>query len=153
MVNLELKIVPPFQVLILGITMWLTHRFIPLMHYHTGHEYVVSRWILWFCLGVFLITLFQFWQHQTTVNPRKLDQTQALITNGVFAVSRNPIYIVDVLLLVAWAVWLGNWLNLIWPVVFILYVTRFQIKPEERVLLEKFGTTYEQYKQKTRRWV
>jgi len=153
MKSLELKIVPPFQVLILGAIMWLIHRYVPFLHHHSGHEFSVSRWILWFCLAIFLSALYQFWKHKTTVNPRKLGETSSLITNGIFAISRNPIYVVDVLLLLAWAIWLGQWINLIWPIVFILYVTRFQIEPEERILKHKFGDAYETYQRKTRRWV
>ncbi len=133
--------------------MWVIHRYIPVFHFHTGYEFSISRWILWFCLAIFVAALYQFWRHQTTVNPRKLGETSSLITNGVFSLSRNPIYVVDVLLLVAWAVWLGQWLNLIWPIVFMWYVTRFQIEPEERILLEKFGESYTNYQQHTRRWV
>ncbi len=151
--SLELKIVPPFQVLILGAVMWVVHRYIPLFHHHTGHEFLISRLTLWVCLAIFIAALYQFWRHQTTVNPRKLGETSSLITGGVFSLSRNPIYVVDVLLLIAWAIWLGQWLNLIWPVVFIWYVTRFQIEPEERILLEKFGDTYSNYQMKTRRWL
>ena len=39
------------------------------------------------------------------------------------------------------------------PVGFVLYITRFQILPEERALAEKFGLAYEEYRRTTRRWL
>jgi protein-S-isoprenylcysteine O-methyltransferase Ste14 len=38
-------------------------------------------------------------------------------------------------------------------VAFVLYITRFQIRPEERTLAEKFGAEYESYRRRTRRWI
>jgi len=136
MPGLALKIVPPFQVLFLGGIMWLIHRYFPIAHVHTGYNFLVSRILLYL-----------------TVNPRKIEQTSTLITRGVYAWSRNPIYVVDVLLLLAWAIWLGTWINLALPLVFIWFVTRFQIVPEEAMLLQKFGDEYSQYNRRTRRWI
>ena len=150
---LRLKIIPPLQVLILGGIMWLIHRHMPLLHYHTGLEFAVSRLILLICLVIFLAAIYQFWKHRTSVNPQKLERTSALITGGVFAWSRNPIYVVDVLLLLSWAIWLGNWINLLMPVVFVIYCTEIQIKPEEKVLTDKFGDLYIQYSRRVRRWI
>lgn len=150
---LSLKIVPPFQVLILGGLMWLIHRFLPVLHFHTGYDFLISRILLFACLGVFAASVYQFWRARTTVDPRKIDQASALITKGVYRWSRNPIYVADVLLLLAWAVWLGAWINLLLVVVFILYVTRFQIEPEEAALTEKFGADYQRYCRSTRRWI
>jgi protein-S-isoprenylcysteine O-methyltransferase Ste14 len=39
------------------------------------------------------------------------------------------------------------------PVAFMLYMTRFQIVPEERVMSSKFGRTYDEYRQRVRRWL
>ncbi|MGI9318757.1 MAG: methyltransferase family protein [bacterium] len=150
---LSLKILPPLQVLILGGLMWLVHRYVPAFHYHTGYEYLVSRLILLACLVLFVAAIYQFWKHRTTVNPQKLERTTNLITKGVYAWSRNPIYVVDVLLLLAWAIWLGNWINLLMPVVFIFLITELQIKSEENMLNNKFGDAYLQYKQRVRRWI
>lgn len=90
---------------------------------------------------------------RTTMNP--LDPTKArnLVTGGVFRLSRNPMYLSLLLLLVAYAVRLDSpavWLG---PLVFIAYVTRFQIHPEERALEAKFGEAYLRYQMRTRRWL
>ncbi len=150
---LSLKILPPLQVLIFGMIMWLIHRYVPALHYHTGYEFLISRLILFICLVIFMAAVYQFWKHQTTVHPQKLDQTSELITQGVFAWSRNPIYVVDALLLLAWAIWMGNWINLLMPILFVSFITEFQIKSEEKMLTSKFGTSYLRYKQRVRRWI
>jgi len=53
----------------------------------------------------------------------------------------------------AWAVFLANPFAALWVVVYVLYITRFQIIPEERVLASLFGAEYEAYKGRVRRWV
>ena len=55
--------------------------------------------------------------------------------------------------LLAWAVFLANPLALLFLPVYVLYIDRFQIIPEERVLATLFGTAYSTYKGSVRRWV
>ena len=57
------------------------------------------------------------------------------------------------LLLCAWAVMLANVVAVVLLPVFALYMTRFQIVPEERALLETFGLEFEQYMSRVRRWI
>ena len=150
---LSLKVLPPFQVLTLGAVMWLVHRYVPVLHHHFGWEFSVSRILLYACLLLFLATIYQFWKHKTTVSPTNIGETSALITGGVFAFTRNPIYVIDALLLLAWAIWLGQWLNLLMPLVFAWYCTRYQIIPEELMLREKFPEAYADYSSRVRRWL
>ncbi|MPN42673.1 hypothetical protein SDC9_190230 [bioreactor metagenome] len=62
-------------------------------------------------------------------------------------------YLGMLVLLLAWCVWLGNVAALLGPVLFVAYITRFQIIPEERILLAKFGEPYAQYLRRVRRWL
>ena len=55
--------------------------------------------------------------------------------------------------LTAWAVLLGSFPGLVFVPLFALYLNRFQIAPEERVLLQKFGDTYRSYQTRVRRWL
>jgi protein-S-isoprenylcysteine O-methyltransferase Ste14 len=55
--------------------------------------------------------------------------------------------------LLGWAVFLGSAWALLGPVVFIAYISRFQVAPEEKVLATLFGNEYSAYKAKVRRWV
>jgi len=90
---------------------------------------------------------------RTTFNPLDPARASALVTVGIYRVSRNPMYLSLLLLLVAYAVRLGAWVEWLGPAFFAAYVTRFQIIPEERILTEKFGEAYLAYQRRTRRWL
>ncbi len=57
------------------------------------------------------------------------------------------------LVLAGWAAHLANAAALPGPLLFALYVTRFQILPEERVPASKFGPEFDAYRRRTRRWI
>ncbi len=71
----------------------------------------------------------------------------------MFAISRNPIYLADLLLLAALAVWFGNALNIALLALFVWYINRYQIAPEERALAQLFGEAYAAYRARVRRWL
>ena len=56
-------------------------------------------------------------------------------------------------LLVAWAIYLAAPLTLLGPLAFVLYITRFQIIPDERALSRIFGRSYDDYRARVRRWL
>lgn len=70
-----------------------------------------------------------------------------------FRVSRNPMYLSLLLLLVAYAVRLDSPVPWLGPIAFVGYVNRFQIGPEERALQAKFGEACLRYRARTRRWL
>jgi len=100
-----------------------------------------------------LLGLLAFRAARTTINPFKPERASAMVIRGVYRISRNPMYVGLALLLLAWAVYLSALLPFAGPVIFALYITRFQIKPEERALLAKFGPAFAQYMSSVRRWV
>jgi protein-S-isoprenylcysteine O-methyltransferase Ste14 len=90
---------------------------------------------------------------RTTVNPLKPELATALVTTGVYRITRNPMYVGMAFVLLAWAVYLGAVLPFAGVAVFVLYITRLQIQPEERVLRTLFGAEYEAYAARVRRWL
>lgn len=88
----------------------------------------------------------------TTLNPHRPDKASALVTGGIWRVTRNPMYLGLALVLAGVAVWLWWWPALAGPLAFAAYITRFQIQPEERALAARFGAEYEAYRQRVRRW-
>ena len=100
-----------------------------------------------------LLGLFAFRASRTTANPLKPERATSLVTGGIYRVSRNPMYVGMAFLLLAWAVHLSALLPFVGPVVFVLYITRYQIQPEERVLKDIFGDSYLAYAARTRRWL
>ncbi len=100
-----------------------------------------------------IAALAELWWARTTINPLDPSRASRLVTGGMFRWSRNPMYLSLLLLLVAYAIRLDSWLVWLGPALFVAYVTRFQILPEERVLSAKFGNAYHDYLKRTRRWL
>jgi protein-S-isoprenylcysteine O-methyltransferase Ste14 len=89
--------------------------------------------------------------HGTTVRP---DRTSTrLVTSGPYAWLRNPIYLGEVLLLLAGAEISKSIWFVVAALAFGLLVTVLQILPEERHLERQFGDAYLTYKSRTRRWI
>ena len=109
---------------------------------------IILAALLLMCLAVWEMA-----RARTTVNPMRPQRSRRLVSSGIFSYSRNPIYLGDALLIVAAGLYWATWLFLPVLAVFVYYITRFQILPEERALKEKFGDAFEQYCSRTRRWV
>ena len=106
-------------------------------------------------LGVSLdvIALLHFLRRRTTISPWKPESASALVTGGIYRLTRNPMYLGLATLLLAWAMYLGNLAALAGVPVFILYMNTFQIAPEERALEARFGAEYIAYRSRVRRWL
>ena len=102
-------------------------------------------------LGIVILAKKQMSQLHQPTEPGK--PTTYIITIGIFAVSRNPMYLGLVLFFVG----LGVFFNTIWllllviPVIILIHYVL--IIPEERYLATKFGDEYEHYRQSVRRWI
>lgn len=94
-----------------------------------------------------------FARAKTTVNPVNIAAASSLVVSGVYSASRNPMYVGLAALLVALALALSNAWLLLGPAFFVIFTTRFQIIPEERVMLAKFGEPYAAYRRRVRRWL
>lgn len=94
-----------------------------------------------------------FIKKKTTVNPTAPDTATTLVTDGIYRVSRNPMYLGLLCLLLAMAVFSGTLSALLIVPAFVWYMTEFQIKPEEEALKNVFGTDYETYLKSVRRWI
>lgn len=150
---LELKVPPPVLVLVMATLMWFASSLVPPAQVPFGVR--VSIAVVLVCVGVAIdvAAIVTFRRASTTVNPMKPRTATTLVTSGVFGISRNPMYVGLVLYLLAWAVYLSNWLALVIVPLFVLYINRFQIEPEERTLQSLFGERYATYKGRVRRWL
>lgn len=94
-----------------------------------------------------------FKKHQTTVNPLKPESASHLVTSGVFKFSRNPMYLGMLLVLIGLSIRFNPLGGLILCGLFVGFITKFQIIPEERAMKKIFGEQFEVYATKTRRWL
>ena len=150
---MQLLIPPPLVLALIGAAMWAVDRLLPLTRITSALLQPLSMALLAVGLLLMLSAAASLVLSRTTINPLRPDNASRLITSGVFTVSRNPIYLGDLLLLAAWAVWLGNAINAVWLGAFVWYIQRFQIEPEERALTRLFGERYRAYCANVRRWL
>lgn len=151
--RLELLIPPPLYAIGLASLMWLAY-----------HLYPIAVWIpaAWSQTGMVLmgvallpaIAAFRlFRRFHTTANPHHPEKSKRLVTGGIYAYTRNPMYLSLSGVLFGWALYLGNLSALIFPPLFLLIIARLQIVPEEKALEAHFGEVYRHYKDKVRRWL
>lgn len=94
-----------------------------------------------------------FKKAQTTVNPMTPEKSSSLVRNGIYRVTRNPMYLGFLFTVIAFGFYLQNLLAFIWCPAFILYMNAFQIKPEETMLADIFGDEFTNFKTQVRRWI
>jgi len=153
MSKLELKIVPPVIVLIFALGMWVVSLVTPQIAIIAGSKILIGGLFIAAGIVLMLVSAFSLSRAKTTINPRRPENSSALVVSGTYTLSRNPIYLADLLILLGWGLYLSNLFALALVIAFIFYVTRFQIMPEERALEKRFGDQYLAYKNKVRRWI
>lgn len=104
-------------------------------------------------IAIALAGVAAFRRCRTTVNPHSPGKTSSVVSHGIYRWTRNPMYLGLLFALVGWAVFLANATALAGLPAFVAYMNRFQIGPEERILIAKFGPAYASYLASVRRWL
>ena len=151
--KLELKVPPPAAALLAALAMWLVAYGLDGLSFALPERRAVSIVLAASGIAISAAGTWSFWRARTTINPTRPDAASSLVATGVFRFTRNPMYLGLFLVLAGWAAHLANAAALAGPLLFALYVTRFQILPEERALATKFGPEFDAYKIRTRRWI
>jgi protein-S-isoprenylcysteine O-methyltransferase Ste14 len=149
---LELKIPPPVVAAVAAVAMWglssaAPHGAAPAVR-TVGAGVIGAVGVAFAASGVIAFRL-----ARTTMNPTTPDGATALVTAGVYRLTRNPMYVGLLLLLLAWATYLYSVWALPLALLFAAYINRFQIAPEERALARLFGAAYAGYQARVRRWL
>lgn len=151
--NLRLRI-PPLAVLALaGGLAWAAAHLVPTLNFDLSlrSELAATFGLLGLIISVLGVASFR--RARTTVNPLTPDATTALVASGVYHVTRNPMYLGFLFLLLAEIVWLANPVALLAGPAFVVYLNRFQIVPEENALQARFGAEFNSYATRVRRWI
>lgn len=151
--RLELLIPPPIIMLATGLVMWLLAEWFPEPALHWDRSAAGGVAISLLGVVISLAGVLTFKRASTTVDPRRPAEASTLVTTGIYRYSRNPMYLGVLLVLIGWAVILGNLISALAIVGFVAYITRYQIIPEERLLQEKFSASFTAYKGRVRRWI
>jgi len=150
---LELKVPPAVLVAIAAGGMWAASGISPNLHFAIPGIALWSAGIAVVGVCIAILGVLQFRVAGTTVDPRVPGQSTNLVVTGVYRYSRNPMYLGFFLALCAWGLYLGSVISLLILPVFIVYMTRFQIVPEERFMHDQFGELYDKYRSQVRRWL
>ncbi len=150
---LRLRIPPVAVVFLTGLLMWVLAHAAPSLQFTLPGKWVLV--VLFAAAGALaaIMGVATFRSARTTVNPLQPHTTSALVTSGIYRVTRNPMYLGMLLVLAAWAFALANLLTLVGPIGFILYMNRYQIAPEEAALTGLFGQSFLDYQRTVRRWL
>jgi len=109
----------------------------------------------WLCLlavAALWISAIRMMLHaRTTLNPK--GTPEHLLTAGPFAVSRNPIYLANTVLLIGIGLIVGSVWFLLLAFVAAFLTTKLAIEFEEKMLAERFGKRYRDYSRRVRRWI
>jgi protein-S-isoprenylcysteine O-methyltransferase Ste14 len=150
---LELKVPPVAVVLAAAALMWFVAWAVPAF----GFLLPARDWVAMSFALVGAVTsalgVVSFRRAGTTVNPMKPDSSSSLVASGIYRLTRNPMYLGFLLVLLGWAIFLSSVLAFLFLPAFILYMNRFQIEPEERALAALFGQAFAAYKARARRWL
>ncbi len=149
---LERRVPPLALSFLFGAVMWLVSAYSVFT--------IVLPWssvvALLFCtvgLAIAFAGVLAFRRAKTTVNPLTPEATTTMVTSGIYRFTRHPIYLGFLFVLIGWAMYLSNISAFILLPLFVWYINRFQIVPEERALAGKFSHTFTAYKCSVRRWL
>lgn len=146
---MENRVPPPLVAIVTGLLMWAVAR----SDLSPGPTLVAALLIATLGTTICLAGVLSFRRARTTVNPLHPERATALVDSGIYRFTRNPMYLGFAIILLAWAVLLGSLVALPGVAVFVLYMNRFQIRPEERALNALFGDEFSRYCARVRRWV
>ena len=145
------KIPPPIVTLISGLIIFFSRQLFP--EYDSMIINVFSFIFLFLGLLVFFLAVASFKKYKTTVNPLQPSKASHLVISGIFRFTRNPMYLGMVLILLSLSFKFNLLGGLIVTALFIMFITKFQIIPEEDAMLSLFRDEFEVYKENTRRWI
>lgn len=146
-----MKILPPVLFALFIVMAIVVHVLVPTPAIMTGWVRLISvpLFIGGLVLSVYSSRLFA----QRGANIQTFEEPTALVTDGPFRWTRNPMYLGFVISLVGFAVGLSDLIALILVLLFIIICDRWYIRIEESAMSLRFGSAYEAYTQQVRRWI
>ena len=153
MKSLELKVPPVLLFVLLAAAMYGLARGLAMWTLSLPGRVAVAVALAAAGVAIALAGVAEFRRSRTTVHPQHPEKASAVVTRGVYRWTRNPMYLGLLLALAGWSIFLANLAALAGLPLFVAYMNRFQIGPEERALSAKFGPAYASYLVSVRRWL
>ena len=148
---MKTKIPPPIIALICITINYLSTYFINPIKF--PHIEIIGGIILLSGIATAVLAILLFKKYKTTINPMKPEETTVLVTTGIFSITRNPMYLGLFFVIFSTVLFLGSWFGIIILMIFVWYITKFQIISEEEAMEKLFGDKYDEYRQNVRRWL
>lgn len=145
------RIPPPIVALICGLSLYFSRPAFPTIQ--SGWSDPIALCLLILGISILVAAVLSFKKQDTTVNPLQPEKASSLVITGLFKYSRNPMYLGMLLLLLSLTAKFNVIGGLLITLGFLLFMTKFQIIPEECALESKFGEKFTQYTRQTRRWL
>ena len=153
MKRLELRVPPLALFVVFAVAIWAAGRYFPAANLALSGRQTFALISLLLGLAVVSAGVFEFRRRKTTMSPFSPERTASVVSSGIYRWTRNPMYLGMALALFGVAVWQANLFGLAAVLLFCAYLTRFQIVPEERMLLKLFGEEFAAYMNQVRRWI
>jgi len=144
---------PPAALAVAVFVMWAIARGIAFGRFDWPAATALGIALIVLGLALAVAALRLFARAHTTPNPMRPREASELVTSGVYALTRNPMYLGDAIMLAGIALYSGHALNVLPLAAFVAYIDRMQIAAEERALQEVFGERYAAYRRRVGRWL
>ena len=148
--DLRTKIPPPLITLICILIIYFFEK--EFIFFEDWNIYISGFFLLW-GLVIIAFAVFKFAKTKTTVDPTKPSKTSSLVISGIYRITRNPMYLGMLFLIISFTFYKLSLLGAIVIPSFIFYINKFQIEPEEHEMRKKFGENFEDYCKKVDRWI
>lgn len=136
-----------------GLAMWVIARAMPVLGFDFPGRAAVALALLTLGAAISLAGVIAFRRARTTTNPLRPGAASSLVVSGIYARTRNPMYLGFAVTLLAWSAWLAHPVTLLGIAGFVAWMNRFQIAAEERAIGALFGADFERYCRRVRRWI
>tara|TARA_B100000945_G_scaffold305002_1_gene291050 strand:+ start:1557 stop:2003 length:447 start_codon:yes stop_codon:yes gene_type:complete len=145
------KIPPPIVTLFFGLCIYLSRSYFP----EFSNSVLNLLSIISFVVGIFVFAaaVSSFKKQKTTVNPISIENASSLVVSGIFKYSRNPMYLGMSFVLLGLTFKFNLMGGLLFTGIFMLFITIFQIKPEEVAMEKLFDQEWKDYTKNVRRWL
>lgn len=150
---LELKIPPALVMAIFMALMWWIAGALPALDFELPARQFVAVALAVAGACAIIAGVVSLTRAKTTVNPVDPDSATTLVVSGIYCWTRNPMYFGFLLILAGWTAHLANAMAILLLPLFVAWMARFQIIPEERALAARFGEEFDRYRSRVRRWI
>lgn len=151
--KLELRIPPPLVMLLFMVTVFGFDKIMPFTLFYLPwltYASVISLVTLGGVIALWGVK--EFKNAKTTVNPLKPESSSSLVSSGIYQYTRNPMYLGLLMILLSAVIYSQHPLGLVSALGFVAYMNRFQIEPEEKMLVKLFGDEFVDYSNQVKRW-